>query len=54
MFDATATAIRWVEQGVVPDGVTRSGIRALLRQRLATLPTRTARRPPMPSAISSP
>ena len=39
MFDATATAIRWVEQGVVPDGVTRGGIRALLRQRLATLPT---------------
>lgn len=38
MFDATATAIRWIEQGVVPDGVTRAGIRALLRQRLATLP----------------
>lgn len=38
MFSATATAIRWVEQGVVPDGVTRAGIRALLRQRLATLP----------------
>ncbi len=39
MFNATATAIRWVEQGVVPDRVTRGGIRALLRQRLATLPT---------------
>jgi cyclopropane-fatty-acyl-phospholipid synthase len=39
MFNATATAIRWVEQGVVPDGVTRGGIRALLRQRLATLPS---------------
>jgi cyclopropane-fatty-acyl-phospholipid synthase len=39
MFNATATAIRWVEQGVVPDSVTRAGIRSLLRQRLATLPT---------------
>ncbi|AHF03179.1 cyclopropane-fatty-acyl-phospholipid synthase [Marichromatium purpuratum 984] len=38
MFSATATAIRWVEQGLVPDGVTRGGIRALLRQRLASLP----------------
>ena len=38
MFSATETAIRWVEQGVVPDGVTRAGIRALLRQRLASLP----------------
>ena len=37
MFSATATAIRWVEQGVVPDAVTRAGIRGLLRQRLATL-----------------
>ncbi len=39
MFNATATAIRWVEQGVVPDKVIRSGIRALLRERLTTLPT---------------
>ncbi|MFY9975900.1 MAG: class I SAM-dependent methyltransferase, partial [Chromatiaceae bacterium] len=38
MFSATETAIRWVEQGVVPDGVTRAGIRALLRQRVASLP----------------
>jgi cyclopropane-fatty-acyl-phospholipid synthase len=38
MFKATETAIRWVEQGMVPDSVTRGGIRALLRQRLATLP----------------
>ena len=39
MFNATATAIRWVEQGVVPDAVVRSGIRGLLRERLAALPT---------------
>ncbi|WP_295388812.1 cyclopropane-fatty-acyl-phospholipid synthase family protein [uncultured Thiodictyon sp.] len=39
MFDLTETAIRWVEQGVVPDAVIRGGIRTLLRQRLATLPT---------------
>ena len=38
MLNATETAIRWVEQGMVPDSVTRGGIRALLRQRLATLP----------------
>ena len=38
MFNATATAIRWVEQGVVPDSAIRGGIRALLRQRLASLP----------------
>jgi cyclopropane-fatty-acyl-phospholipid synthase len=38
MFDATATAIRWVEQGIVPDGAVRAGIRSLLRQRLASLP----------------
>ncbi len=38
MMKATETAIRWVEQGKVPDAVTRSGIRTLLRQRLATLP----------------
>lgn len=39
MVSATETAIRWVEQGKIPDSVTRSGIRALLRGRLATLPT---------------
>ena len=27
-------AIGWVEQGLVPDGVIRAGIRRLLRQRL--------------------
>ena len=44
MLNATATAIRWVEQGVVPDGVTRAGIRTLLRQRLDSLPTEDAER----------
>jgi len=44
MFDATATAIRWVEQGLVPDAAIRAGIRVLLRQRLATLPTRDCAR----------
>ncbi|MBK1720132.1 SAM-dependent methyltransferase [Thiocystis violacea] len=39
MVSATENAIRWVEQGRVPDTVTRAGIRALLRQRLASLPT---------------
>ncbi len=39
MHNATAAVIRWVEQGRVPDALTRAGIRALLRQRLATLPT---------------
>ncbi|MBK1644611.1 SAM-dependent methyltransferase [Thiocapsa imhoffii] len=40
MVSATEMAIRWVETGKVPDRVTRSGIRALLRGRLATLPTK--------------
>ncbi len=40
MHNATTAVIRWVEQGRVPDAMTRAGIRALLRQRLATLPTR--------------
>ncbi|WP_077035415.1 cyclopropane-fatty-acyl-phospholipid synthase family protein [Pelomonas sp. KK5] len=35
--DATATAIHWVEQGLVPDRAVRLGIRRLLRQRLAEL-----------------
>lgn len=33
----TARAIHWVEQGLVPDGAVRLGIRRLLRQRLAEL-----------------
>jgi len=32
-----AAAIHWVEQGLVPDGAVRLGIRRLLRQRLADL-----------------
>ncbi|MDY0746049.1 cyclopropane-fatty-acyl-phospholipid synthase family protein [Paucibacter sp. R3-3] len=35
--DNTARAIHWVEQGLVPDGAVRLGIRRLLRQRLAEL-----------------
>ncbi|HEX7637074.1 MAG TPA: cyclopropane-fatty-acyl-phospholipid synthase family protein [Burkholderiaceae bacterium] len=35
--DSTAAAIHWVEQGLVPDGAVRLGIRRLLRQRLAEL-----------------
>jgi cyclopropane-fatty-acyl-phospholipid synthase len=35
--DSTATTINWVEQGLVPDGAVRMGIRRLLRQRLAEL-----------------
>lgn len=38
MLGVTAAVIRLVEQGRVPDGLTRGGIRALLRQRLASLP----------------
>jgi len=38
MARATEAAIRWVERGKVPDSLARSGIRTLLRQRLATLP----------------
>lgn len=34
---AIAAAIRWVEQGRIPDPVVRQGIRRLLRQRLASL-----------------
>ena len=34
---AIAAAIRWVEQGRVPDPIVRQGIRRLLRQRLALL-----------------
>jgi cyclopropane-fatty-acyl-phospholipid synthase len=36
-MDNTARAIHWVEQGLVPDGAVRLGIRRLLRQRLAEL-----------------
>jgi cyclopropane-fatty-acyl-phospholipid synthase len=35
--DSTATAIHWVEQGLVPDGAVRLGIRRLLRRRLTEL-----------------
>jgi cyclopropane-fatty-acyl-phospholipid synthase len=38
MVKAASTVIDWVEQGLVPDAVVRSGIRTLLRQRLAELP----------------
>jgi len=34
MGSSTATALGWVEQGLVPDGVVRLGIRRLLKQRL--------------------
>ena len=34
---ATATAIDWTEQGLVPDTVIRHGIRRLLKRRLAAL-----------------
>jgi cyclopropane-fatty-acyl-phospholipid synthase len=38
MVTAASTVIDWVEQGLVPDTVVRSGIRSLLRRRLAELP----------------
>ena len=45
---ASATAIGWVEQGLVPDPVSRAGIRRLLRERLRELqpddPERVAER----------
>ncbi len=34
---STATAIDWVEQGLIPDAMVRAGIRRLLRERLAEL-----------------
>ncbi|RIX85298.1 SAM-dependent methyltransferase [Acidovorax cavernicola] len=34
---STSAAIHWVEQGLVPDGAVRMGVRRLLRQRLAEL-----------------
>ena len=37
MSHATKIAIDWVEQGLVPDAVVRSGIRRLLRDRLAEI-----------------
>ncbi|MES3014242.1 MAG: SAM-dependent methyltransferase, partial [Pseudomonadota bacterium] len=37
MADSTATAVNWVEQGLVPDRVIRLGIRRLLKARLAEL-----------------
>jgi len=39
MSFAARQAINWTEQGLVPDGVIRSGIRRLLQARLADLPT---------------
>src|SRR3954468_23304732 len=37
MSTATARAVGWVEQGLVPDGVVRLGIRRLLKERLAEM-----------------
>ncbi|MDE2370704.1 MAG: class I SAM-dependent methyltransferase [Burkholderiales bacterium] len=37
MSIASATAVHWVEQGLVPDGAVRHGIRRLLKARLAEL-----------------
>ena len=37
MADSTAVAVNWVEQGLVPDGVVRLGIRRLLKARLIEL-----------------
>src|ERR1700712_178219 len=42
MPDATAVAVNWVEQGLVPDRVVRLGIRRLLKARLAELRTNDA------------
>ncbi|HYQ72110.1 MAG TPA: class I SAM-dependent methyltransferase, partial [Gammaproteobacteria bacterium] len=39
MRHAAAKVIDWTEQGLVPDGVIRHGIRQLLRQRIARLCT---------------
>ncbi|MGB5607377.1 MAG: class I SAM-dependent methyltransferase, partial [Gammaproteobacteria bacterium] len=39
MGNTAAKAINWTEQGLVPDTVIRSGIRRLLRQRVAGLHT---------------
>jgi cyclopropane-fatty-acyl-phospholipid synthase len=37
MTTTTARAVGWVEQGLVPDGVVRLGIRRLLKERLAEM-----------------
>jgi cyclopropane-fatty-acyl-phospholipid synthase len=37
MPNTTARAVGWVEQGLVPDGVVRLGIRRLLKERLAEM-----------------
>jgi cyclopropane-fatty-acyl-phospholipid synthase len=37
MSTATAKAIDWTEQGLVPDPLIRAGIRRLLRERLREL-----------------
>ena len=37
MADNTATAVHWVEQGLVPDRVVRLGIRRLLKARLVEM-----------------
>ncbi len=39
MMSNTAVAVDWVEQGLVPDGVVRMGIRRLLKARVAELAT---------------
>ena len=39
MSTASARAIGWVEQGLVPDRVIRAGIRRLLQQRIDELRT---------------
>ena len=38
MSKIKATALRWAERGMIPDTLTRAGIRALLRERLLELP----------------
>ena len=42
--NATARAVGWVEQGLVPDRVVRLGIRRLLKERLAEMRDATLRR----------
>ena len=37
MSDSTSLAIGWIEQGLVPDSVIRTGIRRLLKQRLVEI-----------------
>ena len=44
MGNATRVALGWVEQGLVPDAVVRSGIRRLLRERLTEIEADDAER----------